>query len=90
MTIKKFDFSDKQEDIFYRFIYPVYPKEFLFGNSFEGYLFLVTCNFILNDFQVEQMRQHWELKEQILKIGDTEPAVKYRIQDREAGNVIEK
>ena len=33
MTIKKFDYSNVKEDIFYKVIYPLYPKEFLFGNN---------------------------------------------------------
>ena len=68
MTIKKFDYSKSLEDIFYKIIYPIYPKEFLFGNSYENFAFLISANFILNPRQWEYILEHWEQKESILKI----------------------
>jgi hypothetical protein len=68
MTIKKFDYSKSTEDIFYKIIYPMYAKEFLFGNSYENFAFLVEANFILNAQQWEHILEHWEQKETILKI----------------------
>jgi hypothetical protein len=68
MTIKKFDYSKSTEDIFYKTIYPMYAKEFLFGNSYENFAFLVEANFILNAQQWEYILEHWEQKETILKI----------------------
>ena len=68
MTIKKFDYSGIKQDIFYKIIYPIYPKEFLFGNNYEQFAFLVSANFILNKEQWEYILEHWEQKENILKI----------------------
>lgn len=68
MTIKKFDYSKSTEDIFYKIIYPMYPKEFLFGSSYENFAFLIEANFILNAPQWEYILEHWDKKESILKI----------------------
>lgn len=68
MTIKKFDFSGIKKDIFYEKIYPIYPKEFLFGNSYENFAFLVSSNFILSEYQWEMILNHWNQKEEMLKI----------------------
>lgn len=68
MTIKKFDYSEIKEDVFYKHIYPIYAKEFLFGSNYEQFAFLVSANFILNPQQWEYILEHWELKESILKI----------------------
>ena len=68
MTIKKFDYSNNKTDIFYSKIYPIYPKEFLFGNDYKNFAFLVAANFILNPEQWEYILEHWNAKEQILKI----------------------
>ena len=68
MTIKKFDYSNSKEDIFYKIIYPIYAKEFLFGSSYENFAFLVSGNFILNEEQWEYILEHWEQKEEILRI----------------------
>lgn len=66
MTIKKFDYSKSTEDIFYKVIYPLYPREFLFGNNYEQFTFLVEANFILNAKQWKYILEHWEQKESIL------------------------
>lgn len=66
MKIKQFDYSKNTEDIFYKIIYPIYAKEFLFGNKFENFKFLVSANFILNNEQWKQIENHWNLKEEIL------------------------
>jgi hypothetical protein len=68
MTIKKFDYSKSTKDIFYKIIYPVYAKEFLYGSNYENFAFLVSANFILNAEQWILILEHWELKETILKI----------------------
>lgn len=68
MTIKKFDYSNIKEDIFYKKIYPLYPKEFLFGSNYEQFAFLISANFILNAEQWEYILEHWEQKESILKL----------------------
>lgn len=61
MTIKKFDYSKSTKDIFYEIIYPLYSRDFLFGNDYEQFAFLVGANFILN-------AEQWEQKESILTI----------------------
>jgi len=68
MTIKKFDYSKSTEDIFYKIIYPIYAREFLFFDDYENFTLLVSANFILNDKQWEYILSHWERKESILKI----------------------
>jgi len=68
MSIKKFDYSNNKSDIFYKIIYPIYAIEFLFGNSYENFAFLVSANFILNAEQWDYILQHWNEKESILKI----------------------
>lgn len=66
MTIKKFDYSKSTEDIFYKIIYPLYAREFMFGNNYEQFAFLVEANFILNAQQWEYILEHWDQKESIL------------------------
>lgn len=68
MTIKKFDYSKSTIDIFYKIIYPIYAKEFLYGSNYETFAFTVSANFILNATQWEYILEHWELKESILTI----------------------
>lgn len=68
MQIKKFDYSKSKEDIFYKVIYPLYAREFLFGNKYESFAFLVEANFILNAEQWDYILEHWEQKESILYI----------------------
>lgn len=65
--IKKFDYSKSKEDIFYKIIYPLYPNEFLFGNDYEKFAFIVSANFILNQEQWEYILEHWNEKEKILE-----------------------
>ena len=66
MTIKKFDYSESTQDIFYKIIYPIYAKEFLFGDNCEKFAFWVSANFILNSKQWELILEHWEQKESVL------------------------
>ena len=68
MTIKKFDYSKSTEDIFYKIIYPLYAREFMFGNNYEQFAFLVEANFILNAHQLGYILEHWDQKESILII----------------------
>ena len=63
---KRFDYKNSREDIFYKIIYPLFPKEFLFGNDLEEFLKLVNETFILNDIQLEIIVEHWKEKENIL------------------------
>jgi len=68
MTIKKFDFRAEKRDIFYEKIYPLYAREFLCGNNYESFAFLLSANFILSSEQWEYILEHWEEKESILSI----------------------
>ena len=68
MKIKKLDYSESKEDIFYKIIYPLYSRDFLFGANYESFAFLVSANFILNSEQWEYILEHWEQKESILTI----------------------
>ena len=67
MTIKKFDYSESKEDIFYKIIYPIYAREFLFGNNYENFAFTLSAIFIFNSQQWEYILEHWENKESIIK-----------------------
>lgn len=71
MKIKKFDYSQSTDDIFYKIIYPIYATQFLYGDNYENFTFLVSANFILNNTQWEMILEHWEEKESILKISHT-------------------
>ncbi len=87
MTIKKFDYSKSTEDIFYKIIYPIYAKEFLYGNSYENFAFTVSANFILNAPQWEYILEHWEQKESILTYETkSQQNVKQRTKARLAAN----
>jgi hypothetical protein len=66
MKIKKFDYSKEPEDIFYKIIYPVYAKEFLYGSNYENFAFTVSANFILSKKQWIRILEHWLQKESIL------------------------
>jgi hypothetical protein len=68
MRIIKFDYSKSTEDIFYKIIYPIYAKEFLFGNKYEDFVLTVSASFILNAEQWEYILEYWEQKEAILTI----------------------
>lgn len=68
MTIKKFDYSKSKEDIFYKVIYPIYAREFLFGDDYEVFASTVSIHFILNSEQWEYILEHWQQKEQILTL----------------------
>lgn len=67
MTIKKFDYSHINKDIFYQIIYPVYAKEFLYGTDYENFAFVISANFILNPIQWDYILEHWEEKERLVK-----------------------
>lgn len=65
MLITKFNYSKSTEDIFYKTIYPLYAKEFIYGRNYDQFAFLVSANFILNSQQWEYILEHWEAKENI-------------------------
>ena len=66
MKIKKLDYSKSDKDIFYKIIYPIYAKEFLFGSNYEYFATMISTNFILNSEQWEYILEHWEEKQNIL------------------------
>ena len=66
MTIKKFDYSKINQDIFYKVIYPIYAREFMFGSNYEQFANMLSVNFILNTIQWEYILEHWEEKESLL------------------------
>jgi len=68
MTIKRFDYRSSKEDIFYKVIYPIYAREFLYGSKYENFALTVSANFILNPEQWEYILEHWEQKESILTL----------------------
>ena len=68
MTIKKFDYSNSTDDIFYKVIYPIYPKEFLYGDNYDAFANLISANFILNAPQWDYILEHWNEKESILTL----------------------
>ena len=68
MKITKFDYTKSNEDIFYKILYPIYAREFLFGKNYEDFAFTISANFILNEQQWEYILEHWEQKENILII----------------------
>jgi hypothetical protein len=67
MKTQKFDYSKSTKDIFYKIIYPLYSKEFLFGNDYETFVRLIDNDFILNGEQWELILEFWNEKELILK-----------------------
>lgn len=66
--MKKFDYSSSDIDVFYKTIYPLYSEEFLFGNDYKLFVALVEEKFILNSKQWKYLQEHWERKDEIIKI----------------------
>jgi len=65
MKNTKIDFSNYSRDIFYSHIYPIYPKEFMFGTKFEEFAKLLESNFIFNPKIWDYIVEHWEYKESL-------------------------
>jgi hypothetical protein len=68
MQITKFDYTKSTEDIFYKIIYPLYATQFMYSRNYQDFAFSVSANFILNTQQWEYILEHWEAKENILRI----------------------
>lgn len=64
--MRRLDYSESREDIFYKIIYPLLAREFLFGNDLQTFAVVVNKHFILNREQWEYIREHWDMKEAIL------------------------
>lgn len=63
---QKLNLSAIKQDVFYKYIYPVFPKEFLFGNNYPMYAEFVNACFILSPEQWDEVLEEWENKEKIL------------------------
>jgi len=61
-----FNYLTSKEDIFYKVIYPVLCKEFLYGDNLNQFMDLVQNIFVINKEQIEYIKEHWELKQSIL------------------------
>ena len=59
----KVDLTKVKGEVFYKYIYPVNPQAFLFGNDYGNYASTIEAMFILNDTQWEYILSEWELKE---------------------------
>jgi hypothetical protein len=68
--IKIIDETKKTLDVHpskvFGYIYPLYAKEFLLGNSYEEFAELVQKDFDLTPDQWEALLNEWEIKENIL------------------------
>lgn len=76
-TLKKFDYSKSKSDIFYKIIYPLFCKDFLFGNDYNNFVILVSNVFVLNKEQWEYILDHWNSKEGICSIRQLEDKKRY-------------
>jgi hypothetical protein len=63
MKIIKFNFNASEKDIFWTIIYPIYAVEFMFGESYVDFKYLLEGNFLLNEAQWELILEHWNEKE---------------------------
>jgi hypothetical protein len=52
--------------IFYTYLYPLYAKEFLFGDSYQEFIELIEEDFILTVRQKNAIETAWEEKEEII------------------------
>lgn len=62
---KKFDYSKSTNDIFFKVIYPLFAKEFMFGSDYHTFAKMVSDHFILNEPQWDYILEHWTAKEAI-------------------------
>lgn len=65
MQIIKINYSKIKSDIFYQHIYPLYAKEFLFGQDLEVFMFLLEANFMFSDYQKECIKKYWNSKTEL-------------------------
>jgi len=63
----KIDLSEIKEDVFYKWIYPVFARDFLFGAMYyEDFANMVGNRFILSVEQWSEVLDEWEFKERLL------------------------
>ena len=63
---RKIDLSKIGANVFYKFIYPMFARDFLFGTDYDEFAHIVSGHFILNEKQWSAVLAEWEVKEQIL------------------------
>ena len=63
---QKADLTKIGANVFYKYIYPTFPKEFLLGDNYEDFAQIVSGHFILNEKQWAGVLAEWEIKEHIL------------------------
>lgn len=62
----KIDLSRTSGEVFYKYIYPLFAKEFLFGSNYVQFAEMIEEKFILNETQWEYILSEWEQKESVL------------------------
>lgn len=63
----KINLSGIKKDVFYKFIYPLFAKEFLiYGINYENFAKLVETTFILSPEQWAEVLEEWECKENLI------------------------
>lgn len=67
-TATKVDLSNVPGEVFYKYIYPMSAKEFLFGVRYEEYAEFIGAKFILHPEQWEDVLMQWEFKEGMLRV----------------------
>ncbi len=67
-TATKVDLSNVPGEVFYKHIYPMTAKEFLFGAKYEEYAKFIGAKFILHPDQWEEVLMQWERKEGMLRV----------------------
>jgi len=65
-NIMKVDLTKVKGEVFYKYIYPVFPTEFLYNCNYEKFAELVNMLFVLNKKQWESVLNEWEIKESLL------------------------
>lgn len=62
----KIDLSRTSGEVFYKYIYPLFAEQFLFGSNYLHFAEMVEERFILNETQWEYILSEWEIKESVL------------------------
>jgi len=63
----KINLSGIKNDVFYKFIYPLFAKEFLiYAITYENFAMVVETTFILSPEQWAEVLEEWEAKEDLI------------------------
>lgn len=62
------DLSNVPGEVFYKYIYPMSAREFLFGVKYDEYAKFIGAKFILHPEQWEEVLMQWEFKEDMLRV----------------------